>query len=196
MRRRPVPALDKDEARGSNTCSAVSRTPANPSSWVLEGLTSPGRPHEGPKVFKLEGRFWMIADGWRGQAIYRPEDAAGGWTKQENLDGHILTAPETADGGPVVGRHADVVPLEASADGKERALIVYFTHPHWNGAATEGMAADPKTQTQPRPGRCTGDPRGQPGLHQRLTRTALRPAPPRPGTNVTAGTTKGRTAEL
>ena len=135
----------QDEARGSNTYSAVSSTPADPSSWVLEGLTIPGRPHEGPKVFKLEGQFWMIVDEWRGQAIYRSEDAAGGWTRQEDLDGLILTAPETADGGPVVGRHADVVPLEASADGKERALIVYFTHPHWNGADIDGMAADPKT---------------------------------------------------
>ena len=135
----------KDEARGSNTYSAVSSTPADPSSWVIEGLTIPGRPHEGPKVFKLEGQFWMIVDEWRGQAIYRSEDAAGGWTRQEDLDGLILTAPETADGGPVVGRHADVVPLEASADGKERALVVYFTHPHWNGADIDGMAADPKT---------------------------------------------------
>ncbi len=134
----------KDEARGSNTYSAVSSTPADPSSWVLEGLTIPGRPHEGPKVFELEGRFWMIVDEWRGQAIYRSEDASGGWTRQEYLDGLILTAPETADGGPVVGRHADVVPLDA-VDGKERALIVYFTHPYWNGEDIDGMTADPQT---------------------------------------------------
>ncbi|MEJ1194540.1 glycoside hydrolase [Pseudarthrobacter sp. CCNWLW207] len=135
----------KDEARGSNTYSAVSSTPADPSSWVLEGLTIPGRPHEGPKVFKLEDQFWMIVDEWRGQAIYRSEDAAGSWTRQEYLDGLILTDPETADGGPVAGRHADVVPLEPSAEGKERALIVYFTHPHWNGEDIDGMTADPKT---------------------------------------------------
>ncbi|MEJ1179890.1 MULTISPECIES: glycoside hydrolase [unclassified Pseudarthrobacter] len=135
----------KDEARGSNTYSAVSSTPADPSSWVLEGLTIPGRPHEGPKVFKLEDQFWMIVDEWRGQAIYRSEDAAGSWTRQEYLEGLILTDPETADGGPVAGRHADVVPLEPSAEGKERALIVYFTHPHWNGEDIDGMTADPKT---------------------------------------------------
>ena len=135
----------KDEARGSNTYSAVSSTPADPSSWVLEGLTIPGRPHEGPKVFKLEDQFWMIVDEWRGQAIYHSEDAAGSWTRQEYLDGLILTDPETADGGPVAGRHADVVPLEPSAEGKERALIVYFTHPHWNGEDIDGMTADPKT---------------------------------------------------
>lgn len=135
----------KDEARGSNTFSAVTSTPADPTSWVLEGLAIPGRPHEGPKVFKLGGQFWMIVDEWRGQAVYRSEDASGGWTRQEYLDGLILTAPETADGGPVAGRHSDVVPLDAAADGRERALIIYFTHPHWNGEDIDAMAADPKT---------------------------------------------------
>ena len=123
----------KDEARDSNTYSAVTDTPLDPASWTLEGLVIPGRPHEGPKVFALEGSFWMIVDEWRGQGVYRSDDAAGGWVRQEPLDGLILTAPETYDGGPVVGRHADVVPLEPSTDAKERALLVYFTHPYWNG---------------------------------------------------------------
>lgn len=136
----------KDEARGSKTYSAVSSTPADPASWVLEGLAIPGRPHEGPKVFTLEDQFWMIVDEWRGQAIYRSENATGRWTRQEYLDGLILTDPETADGGPAVGRHADVVPLEPSADGKERGLIVYFTHPYWNGENIDAMTADPRTQ--------------------------------------------------
>jgi hypothetical protein len=38
-----------------------------------------------------------------------------------------------------------VVPLERSTDGKERALLVYFTHPYWNGEDIGEMAADPKT---------------------------------------------------
>lgn len=135
----------KDEARGSNTYSAVSSTPADPSSWILEGLVIPGRPHEGPKVFRLEGSYWMIVDEWRGQAAYRSGDAAGGWVRQEHRDGLILTSPETSDGGPVVGRHADVVPLATSAEGKDRAVVVYFTHPFWNGEDIEGMTADPKT---------------------------------------------------
>lgn len=135
----------KDEARESNTYSAVSDSPADPSSWVMEGLVIPGRPHEGPKVFQLEGSYWMIVDEWRGQAVYRSDDAAGGWVRQEHRDGLILTSPETADGGPVAARHADVVPLENSDAGKERALIVYFTHPFWNGEDIEAMTADPKT---------------------------------------------------
>ncbi|WP_255482191.1 hypothetical protein [Pseudarthrobacter sp. NBSH8] len=35
--------------------------------------------------------------------------------------------------------------MDAAADGKERALIIYFTHPHWNGEDIDSMAADPKT---------------------------------------------------
>jgi hypothetical protein len=136
----------KDEARGSNTYSAVSDTPRDPSSWNLEGLTIPGRPHEGPKVFRLEGTYWMIVDEWRGQAVYRSGDAAGKWVRQEHLDGLILTQPELVDGRPVVGRHADVVPLALGENGKERALLVYFTHPHWGGEDIDTMAPDPKTR--------------------------------------------------
>ncbi|VXC27118.1 Glycoside hydrolase, family 43 [Arthrobacter sp. 9AX] len=135
----------KDEARGSNTCSAVSDTPGDPSSWVLEGLTIPGRPHEGPKVFRLGGAFWMIVDEWRGQGIYRSEDGAGGWVRQDHSGGLILKAPESVDGRPVVGRHADVVPLPQREDGSDRALLVYFTHPHWGGEDIGTMAPDPKT---------------------------------------------------
>ncbi|BAS11344.1 hydrolase, hydrolyzing O-glycosyl compounds [Arthrobacter sp. Hiyo4] len=108
----------------------------------------------------------------------RSEDASGGWTRQEHSDGLILTAPETADGGPVVGRHADVVPLQAAADGKERALIVYFTHPHWNGEDIDGMTADPRA-TSATFGR-------QSWKFTTATWSVLTPD----------GTTKGRTAEL
>jgi len=136
----------KDETRGSNTYSAVSDRPQDPSSWVLEGLTIPGRPHEGPKVFQLGGTYWMIADEWRGQAIYRSENAAGNWVRQEHLGGLILTQPEQVDGRPVVGRHADVVPLAVQEDGTERALLVYFTHPHWGGEDIDTMDHDPETR--------------------------------------------------
>ncbi len=136
----------KDEARGSTTYSAVSDTPRDPSSWTLEGITIPGRPHEGPKVFRLEGTYWMIVDEWRGQGIYGSADATGNWVRQEHLDGLILTQPEHVDGRPVVGRHADVVPLEPSDDGRERALLVYFTHPSWGGEDIDTMAPDPSTR--------------------------------------------------
>ncbi|MEW1920103.1 glycoside hydrolase [Pseudarthrobacter oxydans] len=136
----------KDEARGSATYSAVSDTPRDPSSWTLEGITIPGRPHEGPKVFRLECTYWMIVDEWRGQAVYRSADASGTWVRQEHLDGLILTRPEHVDGRPVVGRHADVVPLDPTEDGKERALLAYFTHPYWGGEDIETMAPNPETR--------------------------------------------------
>lgn len=147
----------KDEARGSNTYSAVSDTPDDPSSWVLEGVAIPGRPHEGPKVFQLGGNYWMIVDEWRGQAVYRSDAAAGTWVRQEHLGGLILTAPESVDGRAVVGRHADVVPLPdvaplpegmqggTSDGGTQRALLVYFTHPYWGGEDIDTMAPDPRT---------------------------------------------------
>lgn len=136
----------KDEKRDCNTFSAVNDTPEDPASWVLEGVAIPGRAHEGPKVFRLAGTYWMIVDEWRGQAVYRSDDAAGNWTRQEHLDGLILTAPEMTGGRPVVGRHADVVPLPAGEDGAERALLVYFTHPYWGGEDIGAMDADPRTR--------------------------------------------------
>ncbi|TLM83068.1 glycoside hydrolase [Pseudarthrobacter sp. NamE5] len=136
----------KDEARGSNTYSAVSDTPRDPSSWAPEGITIPGRPHEGPKVFRLGGSWWMIVDEWRGQAVYRSPDAAGNWVRQEHLDGLILTQPEFVNGRPVVGRHADVVPLGTREDGTEQAMLVYFTHPYWGGEDIDTMDPDPKVR--------------------------------------------------
>ncbi|MET3142426.1 UNVERIFIED_ORG: hypothetical protein ABIB13_002141 [Arthrobacter sp. UYEF2] len=47
----------KDEARGSNTYSAVTSTPADPASWVLEGLAIPGRPTRDPRCSGWEAGF-------------------------------------------------------------------------------------------------------------------------------------------
>ncbi|TLM83290.1 glycoside hydrolase [Pseudarthrobacter sp. NamE2] len=135
----------KDETRDSNTYSAVSGTPQDPASWVVEGVAIPGRPHEGPKVFRMDGTFWMVVDEWRGQGVFRSPDGAGNWTRQEYLDGLILTGPEEVAGRPVVGRHADVVPLAPGDDGRERALLVYFTHPYWGGEDIGTMEPDPRT---------------------------------------------------
>jgi len=139
----------KDEARGSTTHSAVTDTPDDPASWSPEGVAIPGRPHEGPKVFALGGSYWMIVDEWRGQAVYRSAGGNGNWARQDHLGGLLLTAPESWDGRPVVGRHADVVPLrdgEMSDAGADRALLVYFTHPCWGGEDIGTMAPDPRTR--------------------------------------------------
>lgn len=120
----------KDERRESTTWAAVSDDPADPSSWRVEGLAIGGRPHEGPKVFRLGGWYWMIVDEWRGQQLYRSADAVGGWEPC----GLLLTG--TPDGADIAARHADVVPLDA-----ERALLVYFTHPGWDGTELGDMPA-------------------------------------------------------
>lgn len=126
----------KDETRGSRTYAAVTATPCLPSTWEVEGLVIDGRPHEGPKVFVLGGWYWMITDEWRGLAVYRSLDGAGGWERQKRDDGLVLRMPETFEGLPVVARHADVVVQE------DRAAIVYFTHPQWAGADLGDMEGE------------------------------------------------------
>ncbi|MWV51293.1 family 43 glycosylhydrolase [Rathayibacter sp. VKM Ac-2803] len=126
----------KDEHRDSTTGVAVSDDPADPASWRVEGVAIGGRPHEGPKVFRLGGWFWMVVDEWRGLAVHRSPDGTAGWRRQSADDGLILVRPEQVDGRAVSGRHADVVEL-----GGERALIVYFTHPEWDGSELADMPA-------------------------------------------------------
>ncbi|MFC3300749.1 glycoside hydrolase [Arthrobacter agilis] len=125
----------KDEQRGSRTFSAVTATPSDPRSWQVEGVAIDGRPHEGPKVFTLGGWFWLITDEWRGLAVYRSADGAGGWERQHRDNGLILTGPEEFEGRPVVARHADVVVQGAAA------AVVYFTHPAWSGSELADMTS-------------------------------------------------------
>lgn len=132
----------KDERRDSTTGVAVSDDPGDPASWRVEGTAIGGRPHEGPKVFELGGWFWMLVDEWRGLAVHRSADGVGPWRRQAERSGLVLTAPERLDGRPVVARHADVVPL-----GADRALVVYFTHPGWDG---DELASMPSTTSRRR----------------------------------------------
>lgn len=78
------------------------------------------RPGEGPKVFHFGEAWWMIVDEWRGQAVYRSNDALS-WQRQpgENLLAGNGRGPD--DTG--MGAHADVVVNSG------RAWIFYFTHP-------------------------------------------------------------------
>ena len=63
-------------------------------SWLvwLTGLVLPGRPdafpHEGPNVFVMGGRYWLIVDEWHGQGVFHSTDAIT-WTRQ----GIILADP-------------------------------------------------------------------------------------------------------
>lgn len=129
----------KDEADGSTTWAADSRDLHR---WEVVGQAVGGRPHEGPNVFTLADRHWMVVDEWRGQGVYRSSDLTT-WER----DGLILDRPgrRPDDGG--IGLHADVVVPDPAGD---EAWIVYFTHPGRTEVGAEGpdgpeVAAGPMT---------------------------------------------------
>ncbi|WP_406120724.1 family 43 glycosylhydrolase [Streptomyces canus] len=105
----------KDEAHGSHTWAADS---ADLYDWRVRGPVLEHRPHEGPNVFALDGRYWMIVDCWDGQDVFRSADLDD-WTPA----GRILDGSGTREGDQGVGHHADVVA------GPDAAWIFYFTHP-------------------------------------------------------------------
>ncbi|MGY4859406.1 family 43 glycosylhydrolase [Cryobacterium sp. AP23] len=124
----------KDEAAGSTTWVAESGDLA---AWTVRGVAIPGRPHEGPNVFSLDGWWWMIVDEWRGQGVYRSDDAQT-WRRQGGPDEVILGRPGERPDDATFGRHGDVV-----VDG-DRAVLFYFTHPGWDGSelgSASGLAA-------------------------------------------------------
>jgi len=88
--------------------------------WVEVGVAADDAGQEGPNVFRWKGHYWMIADVWHGQQVYRSGDLKT-WTLQEG--GTILGSPGRRRDDAAFGRHADVV-----VQG-DRAFILYFTHP-------------------------------------------------------------------
>ncbi|MEV0389052.1 hypothetical protein [Nonomuraea sp. NPDC050643] len=106
----------KDEAHGSHTWAADSDDLRH---WRVRGPAVTISAHEGPNVFTLGGRHWMIVDEWHGQRVLVSDDLDT-WRPR----GLILDRPggRRDDGG--YGHHADVV-----VTGEEEALICYFTHP-------------------------------------------------------------------
>lgn len=113
----------KDEAAESLTAVAVSDDLAQ---WRDEGIAVGGRPHEGPFVFELGGRWWMLTDEWRGMAVHRSDDAVS-WQRQGGADAVILAEHGAPADGVQVGRHGSVV------TASDTALLYYFTHPWWDG---------------------------------------------------------------
>ncbi|KFI52680.1 hypothetical protein [Bifidobacterium biavatii] len=63
----------KDEDLGGVTCRAVSR---DLNEWSVLGQEVFDCHQEGPNVFDLGGRRWMISDYWHGLVVYRQEDVA------------------------------------------------------------------------------------------------------------------------
>ena len=113
----------KDEANHSFTYAAESHDLYH---WTVQGAVITDCPHEGPKVFFWQGRYWMVADIWNGLAVYHSKDAET-WERQ--INNILATGGQRTDDG-TIGGHAAV---EVQGD---RAFIFYFTHPDWDRTRT------------------------------------------------------------
>ena len=110
----------KDERQNSATCYADCPADcADLSEWIYRGVAAGDQPEEGPNVFSFGGTYWMIADVWNGQAVYRSDDLEHFVRQPEN----ILRESGTRRDDQGRGAHADVFVTGG------RAFIVYFTHP-------------------------------------------------------------------
>ena len=105
----------KDEDHESHTYYADS---ADLFHWEPVGCAIYGDGHEGPNVFYFEDSWWLIADYWRGQRVFRSADCQS-W----KYAGMILDKPGSREDDQSVGNHADVIVLGCDA------YIIYFTHP-------------------------------------------------------------------
>lgn len=115
----------KDDAGGSVTFLAESND-LYKWTWRDKPVIADQR-HEGPKVFKFQGSFWMITDQWAGMGVYRSDDLEK-WVKQANPI--VAEASNRPDDGPS-GAHGDVVVVD------NQAYLFYFTHP---GRETHGKS--------------------------------------------------------
>lgn len=86
--------------------------------WKHRGVATHDQSQEGPNVFELAGKYWMIADVWDGQAVYMSDDLIS-WTRQE---GTIMSGAgkRCEDGNRA--HHADVLVVD------DHAYIFYFVH--------------------------------------------------------------------
>jgi hypothetical protein len=106
----------KDENHQSHSYAAVSD---NLYDWTVLGDEVSDCPHEGPNVFELDGKKWMITDCWDGLAVYRSDDFTA-WKRQGP---NLLRNGSGRPGDTNKGHHADVL-----SNGRE-AYIFYFVHP-------------------------------------------------------------------
>lgn len=106
----------KDEEHASKTYGAISSDLYH---WEVLGEEIHDCAQEGPNVFKLGGKSWMISDYWKGLAVYRTEDFKN-WTRCKDILNENGKRP--MDCG--FGHHADIVSTD------EQAYIFYFCHPN------------------------------------------------------------------
>lgn len=105
----------KDENQGSHTCYADSIDVCH---WEYRGIAITDCDQEGPNVFALGGYYWLIADVWEGQGVYRSDDL----TRFVRQEGNLLQGGGSRPTDNTHGSHADVFRVG------DEAYIVYFTH--------------------------------------------------------------------
>jgi hypothetical protein len=110
----------KDEVHNSHTYSAISHDLYH---WDVVGPEITDVPHEGPNVFTLCDRHFMITDFWNGLGVYETKDFKN-WARKQN----ILNVPGKRLDDGKIGHHADVV---VNPD-KNEAYIFYFVHPEYD----------------------------------------------------------------
>lgn len=124
----------KDENHESRTYAAESR---DLYSWTVVGEEVSDCAQEGPNVFALGGKIWMISDFWHGLAVYTSDDCAH-WTRCPNL----LDASGTRPMDRGLGHHADVVVRG------DRAFLFYFCHPYACELPADGNRREDFTDQQ------------------------------------------------
>lgn len=108
----------KDEEIGSHTCFADSR---DLNMWQDRGQATFDERQEGPNVFALGGKYWLLACEWKGQGVYSSDDLTH-FVRQDGA--RLLSEQGTRPMDGAVGRHVDVLTC------KDHAYIVYFVHYH------------------------------------------------------------------
>lgn len=85
--------------------------------WSVVGEEIADCSQEGPNVFELDGKKWMVSDFWHGLAVYVSED----FTHWKRCEKNLLAEPGKDKTDATFGHHADIL----VEDGK--AEIYYFT---------------------------------------------------------------------
>lgn len=124
----------KDEEHGSHTYCADS---PDLEAWGPARPALTGFEHEGPNVFRLGGRYWLIVDDWHGLRTYCSADLE---TWEPN--GRILGEPDRRADDQDVGRHADAVVCGGTG------YLFYFTHPGLSAAGGDGSYASRRSSIQ------------------------------------------------
>ncbi len=106
--------------------------------WTPRGAAIAGLRGEGPKVFRWRGRYWLIADAWKGLAVFRSDDCLT-WQRQPE---DLLSQPGTLPTDRTIGNHADVLVNNG------RAYIFYFTHQRGSDAEGHSRVWERRTVIQ------------------------------------------------